>query len=749
MSDYDTFIEEPTSIKNVLVEVDIGLVQTMWFTYEPNIWQWDVTDFAVNTKFDFGSGSFGYGSFGFGGTADTGVNAEIFNVGSVIVSGISYTSVSTLATLRATGSTYLFDSSTQLMLIHFEDDKWPDEFGGAIKLGVTNGWASQLPGIYNNTEYKAGVLSVPSFTESVDPLVFGLISFNTGAIVLENTDGELDTFKDIIIIGSETRVKFGGEGLEYADYITIFTSRIKDFSMNERTVSLNVADTRESLSTPIPENIFDALTYPDISDDDRNKQIPLGYGVIRNALATCTNEEESPAPATDSFKICDTTFHSISAITTVYDDGNEVTPVATDLTVATFTLATAGGYQELGLSDKAGGTATGLATTTQYYFKLNTDKAGVVEYDITTAADVTYAAVIALLNTVTSGLSTWSLVEGDLRNTSDTYGSDSTIKLTAGKTGTDLFVTLTDFAAFESSVKGSRPSDNDVTVDFTGYTDGGVIDNALDVIKDLLLNYTPALFTTDFFNTTEWNVATALVDDISVFIEDSNIIDVIEEICNTVQGSFKIQSDGLYTFKLHNTAQGPQKTIQKEEFLQDIEVEYRSEEYVSSALVKYNQNWDTGKFRQSLYKDEEQTQLTKYNSTKRRTFETLLTTEDNANNLGRAIVLRNKDIIPVFTIVTKTRNMDLSVFNTVNVIMDRTEIIWYGEVKCEVIGINVDFDSFQTELILRYIHDVVAPTEVDNPVGGLFYGEGKTAEKITGFYGSGFAGGFYQNPEAA
>jgi hypothetical protein len=62
------------------------------------------------------------------------------------------------------------------------------------------------------------------------------------------------------------------------------------------------------------------------------------------------------------------------------------------------------GYQECGLSGKTGGTATGLATTTTYYFKVNCDGTGVVEKSITTAADVTYTAVIALMNAQMTGL---------------------------------------------------------------------------------------------------------------------------------------------------------------------------------------------------------------------------------------------------------------------------------------------------------------------------------------------------------
>jgi len=111
------------------------------------------------------------------------------------------------------------------------------------------------------------------------------------------------------------------------------------------------------------------------------------------------------------------------------------------------------GYQECGLSGLTLATATGLAATTQYYFKVTAE--GVqVEYDITTGTSVSFASVIALMNTECSGVCTWSIEDGDLRCTSDDCTSNSSIALAAGTTGTDLFVTLTDWTAFDTAVAG-------------------------------------------------------------------------------------------------------------------------------------------------------------------------------------------------------------------------------------------------------------------------------------------------------
>lgn len=112
------------------------------------------------------------------------------------------------------------------------------------------------------------------------------------------------------------------------------------------------------------------------------------------------------------------------------------------------------GFHECGLSLKTLATASGLTATTPYYFKINIDGGGVFEYVITTGTDVTYDAIILLMNQQISG-AFFHLDSGDLRCSSITIGPASTIALTAGATGTDLFVTLTGFAAFDAAIDGS------------------------------------------------------------------------------------------------------------------------------------------------------------------------------------------------------------------------------------------------------------------------------------------------------
>jgi hypothetical protein len=110
------------------------------------------------------------------------------------------------------------------------------------------------------------------------------------------------------------------------------------------------------------------------------------------------------------------------------------------------------GYQECGLTGKVSENLTGLVASSQYYFKVAPDGGAAVEYDITTATDLSFTSVLALLNTATTGVATWSLTGGDLRCTSDQTTVGAKILLTAGTTGDDMFAQLTGFSAVETEI---------------------------------------------------------------------------------------------------------------------------------------------------------------------------------------------------------------------------------------------------------------------------------------------------------
>ncbi|MBN2536264.1 MAG: hypothetical protein JXB88_25505 [Spirochaetales bacterium] len=113
------------------------------------------------------------------------------------------------------------------------------------------------------------------------------------------------------------------------------------------------------------------------------------------------------------------------------------------------------GYQECGLSGKDKTLETGLNETVEYYFKIDIDGAGFVEHSIATGSDTTFTGLTGLLNAVMEGKATWEIVGGDLRCTSASRGTGSTIALAGGTSGTDLFTSLNGFTGFDTAVAGS------------------------------------------------------------------------------------------------------------------------------------------------------------------------------------------------------------------------------------------------------------------------------------------------------
>jgi hypothetical protein len=108
-------------------------------------------------------------------------------------------------------------------------------------------------------------------------------------------------------------------------------------------------------------------------------------------------------------------------------------------------------YQELGLTGRESENLTGLLASSQYYFKIAIDGAAAAEYNITTASDLSWTAILALMNTATTGDATWSLTGGDIRCTSDATDGSGSIALSAGTTGDDLFAQLTGFSDFDTA----------------------------------------------------------------------------------------------------------------------------------------------------------------------------------------------------------------------------------------------------------------------------------------------------------
>jgi len=127
----------------------------------------------------------------------------------------------------------------------------------------------------------------------------------------------------------------------------------------------------------------------------------------------------------------------------IFDDGLSPALLAADWTVYDAT-ADAAGYQTVTADVPVLATDNAITTVGTYYFKVDTDGGGVIEYSVVIAGATTFTALAALMDTAYTAAGT--VVFDDDNNrfvfTSGTTGLASSVVVTPGTTGVDVFVQI-------------------------------------------------------------------------------------------------------------------------------------------------------------------------------------------------------------------------------------------------------------------------------------------------------------------
>jgi hypothetical protein len=264
--------------------------------------------------------------------------------------------------------------------------------------------------------------------------------------------------------------------------------------------------------------------------------------------------------------------------------------------------------------------------------------------------------------------------------------SGSTIDLTAG--------TFTLTAAQVNDQFG------DVTCDFTGAN----ITNGVDIIKDLMLNYANTTYISALWDTTETDAAQAISRSTSLYIKDQiKLNKAIEKVCVDIDALFFAKDSGLYSIRIYDADRTPVKTIYKDEWTDEPQVDNNSDEFLTSCIIKYNKDQSNDEFytyEETAYIDDA---YAIYKSKQSKTIETGLTTESAATLKARTIMDRSKLVQDVVKRSTKFQNYDLEIMDFV--ICDPRCRVTGTEVPAvwEVIGINKDLTNFEIQLTLQYI----------------------------------------------
>lgn len=239
-----------------------------------------------------------------------------------------------------------------------------------------------------------------------------------------------------------------------------------------------------------------------------------------------------------------------------------------------------------------------------------------------------------------------------------------------------------------------------VTCDFHGAS----IENGVDIIKDLMLNYANTTYISELWDTTETAAAQAISRDTSVYKKEQvKLSKLIEQVCVDIDALFFAHDNGLYTIRIYDADRTPVKTIYSDEWMDEPTIDNNSDEFLSSVIINYNKDQSSDEY----YTYEETSYIDEvfdiYKSKQSKTIETGLTTEADAILKAQTIMESSKLVQDIVKRSVKFQHYDLEIMDFV--ICDPRCRVSGVEVPAiwEVIGIAKDLQNYVVQLTLRYI----------------------------------------------
>ena len=257
------------------------------------------------------------------------------------------------------------------------------------------------------------------------------------------------------------------------------------------------------------------------------------------------------------------------------------------------------------------------------------------------------------------------------------------------------------------TISAGNSIEDGVTADIEGYvnTAGSVITNSLEIARLLLTDYFDIAYTSDYFNTTEWNSAESAARDICLYIDRRiDVIEAIEEIANTEQGYFVVQDDGLYSFYKYDSTASATRTIKREEYFEDVPmIEYDPTEVLTSIVVNYQKNWSSEAYAAFRDASQENDNFFAYSTYLEKEFDTLLPDDTDVQDFADTQMSISGQVLRLVTITTKMQHADIEIGDMVNIELERVGGDMIGTHKAEVIEVRRNLDEMMVSLTLRLV----------------------------------------------
>lgn len=256
----------------------------------------------------------------------------------------------------------------------------------------------------------------------------------------------------------------------------------------------------------------------------------------------------------------------------------------------------------------------------------------------------------------------------------------------------------------------------DVTFTGGGFVDGSsiVIENPLDIIIDLMTNYLGIAYTSNTFNTTEWEETEALLYNAAIAIQESmTIMNIIEILCSGTGVGFLLERDGMFTARYYDPDLDPCLTIHENQWLETPDIVSDESEILSSVTVKYNQAINSGNWSKYTDDSQEADVYDQFNIRRNRVFETNYSTAAGAQAFAESIMNRSNDVQTIVLGSISDKYVDLTVVKVgkiaqieINRQTDTGYSEWIGKINCEIIGVYPDLENRKVDIKFRKITDI-------------------------------------------
>jgi len=239
-----------------------------------------------------------------------------------------------------------------------------------------------------------------------------------------------------------------------------------------------------------------------------------------------------------------------------------------------------------------------------------------------------------------------------------------------------------------------------VTIDYTGKN----LTNPLDIIKDILLTYTTSLYNNTFFNVSAWDAVTlSVTSEIGLgLIESESIADVIGRISQSILGSFLNDGNGRFNFKVVDNTKQPVLTLYGYDYIEPPILSYKSDEYLSSVKVNYNNMIVSDESPSFVNSSEETALFIKYDTKIEKDFDTLLLSESAASGYSDIILDNFGGIFPNYKLKTKLQTLDLEIEDLIDCQLYLDGENFYN-VRLEVLSKIVNYINNEIIILGRFI----------------------------------------------